>query len=128
MRFLLLPVAAVLLLSGCGGDSEAADADICGQQATDLGDVRALTDELSQPDSQWGAGGPDAATATAGDAVEALTGYVPEDEKVTRAVDKALDAVQALHDDLEDDQTLAGTGQTAKTADAALEALNTACA
>lgn len=127
VRFLLLAAISALFLSGCGGDSGAANSDVCARQATDLADVRELTDRLGQPDSHWGPGGPDAATATAGDAVEALTGYVPDNAKVTRAVDTALDAVQALYDDLADDGTLSGTGQTAKTARAALEALATTC-
>lgn len=127
VRFLLLAAISALTLSGCGGDSGAANSDVCARQAADLADVRGLADRLGQPDSHWGPGGSDAATATASDAVEALTGYVPDDAKVTRAVDKALDAVQALYDDLADDDTLSGAGQTAKTASAALEALGSAC-
>lgn len=128
MRIPLLVIAGVLVLSGCGGESEAADTDgTCAAQAADLADVRALTEELSQPDSHWGPGGPGAAADTAGDAVTALTGYTPSDD-LARVVDRATDAVQAFHDDLADDDTLEGDGQSASTAGAALAALEDACA
>lgn len=63
-----------------------------------------------------------------GSAVVTLTGYSPDDARLARAVDRARDDVQALHDDLAADATLTGDGQIGRTAMAALSALDDACA
>lgn len=134
VRFLLLAVAASLTLTACGGGADAAssarsDADqaVCTSQSSDLTAVRALVDKLTAPDSRWAPGEASRAVQTAGDAVTALAGYLPDDEKLARAVDNARDGVQSFYDDLADDQTLEGNGQSADTAAAALQALAGAC-
>lgn len=128
VRIPLLVMAVVVVLAGCSSSEaeEAAPDPVCAEQAEDLADVRALAVRLSDPDSRWGPGGPEAAYATAGEALTALTGYMPGEERLAGVTDRAREAVQAFHDDL-GDGVLTGTGQTADTAHAALDAIAEVC-
>lgn len=130
-RCLFLAVTSALALAGCGGDSSAetssVDADICDAQASELADARDTVERL-QSTTHWGSGEPESIVDELGSAVVTLTGYSPDDARLARAVDRARDDVQALHDDLAADATLTGDGQTGRTAMAALSALDDACA
>jgi hypothetical protein len=79
----VLLVAPAVLLSGCGGASEA-DREVC-DAATDL--------SFSKPQA-----GLAAAKPSATEILRQLSGYAPDDDRLVRAVDRARDDAQAIID------------------------------
>lgn len=125
---LALSLALPVLLAGCDNGTSDVDAGICKDQATDLAQARTIVDKWAGPAFDFAPGEEQTTFETIGSAVSALTGYVPENERLATAVDRARDGLQGFYDDWTEDGLLDGSGQSVDTAQAALKALDDTCA